>query len=523
MNEKIQNLIRYLNSKGAVILDGSVKGAIALEVRKTLFSQAAKILKEAGFRLAAEWASDETLFDYGFSVYAAFNDGSDYLILKSVLPPGESSFPTLTKLYPGAYRLERQIESLFGLIPGGHPDLRPWIKHEDWPAEAYPLRKSFQASTVMPRVEREYKWAKAQGEGVFEIPVGPVHAGIIEPGHFRFQSVGEDIINLETRLGYVHKGIEKRFESLSWEEAVRLSGRVSGDSTVAHAVAFCMAAEEASGCVPTERARYLRAVMMELERLSNHLGDIGAVCNDTAFAFLHYQLSVLREKVLRASKKAFGHRLLMDRVILSGVSADIDAEGVEAVVSVLDEVSVEFERLVRIYEDNPSLEDRVFGTGVLKPDVAEALGVVGFVARSSGQRLDVRVQSPFTPYDRFVPKAPLLKSGDVHARTWVRIEEARESLRLIRDILGALPEGPIASGWVRPLPGQSGFSAVEGWRGEIIYWVQSAPDRSINRCMVRDPSSMNWLAIEQAIRGNIVPDFPLCNKSFNQSYSGHDL
>lgn len=523
MNEKIQNLIRYFNSKGAVLMDGSVNGAVALEVRKTMFSQAAKILKEADFRLAAEWASDETFFDRGFAVYAAYNNESDYLVIKSELAAGESSFPTLTKHFPGAYRLERQIESLFGLTPGGHPDLRPWIKHEDWPEDSYPLRKSFDAATAVRRVERDYRWARAQGEGVFEIAVGPVHAGIIEPGHFRFQAVGEDIINLETRLGYVHKGIEKRFEALSWDEAVRLSGRVSGDSTVAHAVAFCMAAEEASGCLPPERARYLRAIMIERERIANHLGDIGAISNDTAFAFLHYQFSVLREKVLRTNQKVFGHRLLMDRVVLGGVCADIGSDGVDAVLAELKEVSAEFERLVRIYEDNPSLEDRIFGTGVLKPEVAKALGVVGFVARASGQKLDGRLQNPFPPYDKFVPNVPLLKSGDVHARVWVRIEEVRESFRLVKGLLGGLPDGALVSSWVKPLPGQSGFSVVEGWRGEIVYWVQSAPDGGINRCMVRDPSSMNWLAIEQAIRGNIVPDFPLCNKSFNQSYSGHDL
>ena len=523
MNEKIQNLIRYFNSKGAVQMDGSVKGAVALEVRKTMFSQAAKILKEADFRLMAEWASDETFFDRGFAVYAAYNNGSDYLVVKTEMPSGESSFPTLTKHFPGAYRLERQIESLFGLTPGGHPDLRPWIKHEDWPEDSYPLRKQFDAATAVRRVERDYKWARAQGEGVFEIAVGPVHAGIIEPGHFRFQAVGEDIINLETRLGYVHKGIEKRFEALSWDEAVRLSGRVSGDSTVAHAVAFCMAAEEASGCVPPERARYLRAAMIERERIANHLGDIGAVCNDTAFAFLHYQFSILREKILRTNLKVLGHRLLMDRIALGGVCADLTKEGADAILSEIEEISSEFERLVRIYEDNPSLEDRVFSTGVLKPEVAKALGVVGFVGRASGQKLDARLQNPFAPYDKIVPKAPLLKSGDVHARVWVRIEEVRESMRLVKELVGGLPDGALASGWVRPLPGQSGFSVVEGWRGEIVYWVQCAPDRSINRCMVRDPSSMNWLAIEQAIRGNIVPDFPLCNKSFNQSYSGHDL
>lgn len=527
MRDRVQDIIKAVIEAGAGKvkgpIDGSLSGSAVCEVDSSAFAAVAGILKEAGFRLVAEWASDETGSGRGFAVYAAYNDGPEYLLIKAELPSTDPSFPTITGHFPGAYRLERQIESLMGIKPQGHPDLRPWIKHEDWPTDAYPLRKTFDASRSLGRVEGDYGWAKAEGEGVFEIAVGPVHAGIIEPGHFRFQSVGEDIINLETRFGYVHKGIEKRFESLTWEEAVRLAGRVSGDSTVAHAVAFCMAVEQASGCVPPDRAMYLRAAMIEMERIGNHLGDIGAICNDAAFAFLHYQFSILREKILRANKQAFGHRLMMDRVVLGGVSVDITIERVEAIISVLEEVSVAFERLVRIYEDNPSLEDRVYGTGILKPEIAKALGVVGFVARSSGQRLDGRLQNPFLPYNKIVPNVPCLSSGDVHARAWVRIEEVRESFRLVREMLIVLPAGPIASPWAPPQPEQTGLSVVEGWRGEIVYWVQADNEARINRCMVRDPSSMNWLAIEQAIRGNIVPDFPLCNKSFNQSYSGHDL
>jgi len=523
MTEKLNNLLMYLISKSAVAMDSSVHGALACEVRSTLFAQTAKILKGAGFRLVAEWAADETFFDRAFAVYAAYNEGQDYIIIKSPLPFADSSFPTLARHFPAAYRLERQIESLMGLNPGGHPDLRPWIKHEHWPEGAYPLRKSFDGAKAMERSQGSYRWIKAEGEGVFEIAVGPVHAGIIEPGHFRFQAVGEDIINLEERLGYVHKGIEKRFEALSWEEAVRLSGRVSGDSTVAHAVAFCMAAEEASGSLPPPRAFYLRALMIERERIANHLGDIGAICNDTGFGFLNCQFAILRERALRTNLNVFGHRLMMDRVCLGGVAADVSKEGLEAILDETSRLTDEFNRLVRIYEDNPSIEDRVYGTGILSSAAAKELGVVGFTARASGQRLDARIQNPFSPYDRFAPAVRVLTSGDVHARVWVRIEEIRDSIRLICDIIKEMPGGMVRSAWSKPLPGLSGFSAVEGWRGEIIYWVQSAPDRNISRCMVRDPSSMNWPALEQAIKGNIVPDFPLCNKSFNQTYSGHDL
>ncbi len=498
-------------------------GAEAYSIPRDKFNAAAKALRNEGVRLVAEWASDDTAFGSGFSVYAAYSDGTGYLVIRSEIPFDDPVFPSLTKKFIAARKFERRIHSLMGLTPLGHPDLRPWIKHEDWPPDEYPLRKSFDGKKPLLRVEGSYGWARAEGEGVFEIAVGPVHAGIIEPGHFRFQSVGEDIINLETRFGYVHKGIEKRFEELPWFEAAKLAGRVSGDSTAAHALAYSRAVEAASGCVVPERAHWIRALMVEIERIANHLNDIGAISNDTAFSFLLYQFMILREKVLRMSREVFGHRLMMDRIIPGGVAVDLDGLSVSSVLDCMDKVSVELERLVRIYEENPSVEDRVYGTGILTPEAASQIGAVGFVARSSGVRLDCRVDTPFPPYDQVIPKVTVLSSGDVHARTWVRIEEARESMRLVREILRGMPDGPVSCPCDAPKAGTTGFSAVEGWRGEIIYWVQAGPGGGINRCMVRDPSSVNWLSIEIAVKDNIVPDFPLCNKSFNQSYSGNDL
>ncbi len=503
--------------------DRSQSGAEAYMVPRDKFNAAARALKNEGVRLVAEWASDDTPFGDGFSVYAAYSSGKGYIIIRSKIPLEDPVFPSIVKKFTAAKRFERQIHSLMGLTPENNPDLRPWIKHEDWPADAYPLRKSFDPKKNLPRVEGSYGWARAEGEGVYEIAVGPVHAGVIEPGHFRFQSVGEDIINLETRFGYVHKGIEKRFEELSWTEAARLAGRVSGDSTAAHTLAYCRAVETASGLSVPERAHWIRALMVEIERIANHFNDIGAISNDTAFSFLLYQFSILRERVLRVSREVFGHRLMMDKIIPGGVNVDPDARAVNAIIETIEKAFVEFERLVRIYEENPSVEDRVYGTGVLTPEAAADIGAVGFVARSSGVRLDCRLDAPFSPYDRITPKVTVLSSGDVHARTWVRIEEARESMRLVKEILEGMPDGPISVPFDTLEAGSAGFSAVEGWRGEIIYWVQAGPVGRINRCMVRDPSGVNWLSIERAIKGNIVPDFPLCNKSFNQSYSGNDL
>jgi len=487
------------------------------------FVDAAKAMKKVHALLAAEWATDETLFGRGFGVFACYRWGSEYLIVKIELPADDPIFPTITNKFVPAYRFERQIKSLMGVVPVGLPDSRPWIKFEDWPEDAWPLRKSFDALKKMPRVEGTYKWIRAEGEGVYEIPVGPVHAGIIEPGHFRFQAVGEDIINLEERLGYVHKGIEKRFESLSWQDGSRLAGRVSGDTTVAHSLAYCMAHESMTGCRPPQRAQWLRALFLERERIANHLGDIGAVCNDAAFALMLYQMMRLKETLLRTNHKLFGHRFIMDKIIPGGVLADMDQDGKESMLSEMERLAEEFERLVVIYDENSSLEDRVRDTGILIPEKARELCVVGIVARASGLNLDCRTQNPFPPYDLIKVNVPVFIYGDVNARVYVRIKEVRESIRIIREILRSLPSGELTSKIEMPSPDTSGFAAVEGWRGEIIYWLQSGPKGEVNRCMVRDPSSVNWLGLEQAIHGNIVPDFPLCNKSFNQSYSGHDL
>ena len=496
-----------------------------LRIPREHFHDAGALLQGAGARLVAQWGVDESLMGRAYAVYACFAKDRDYLLVRCGVPLEDPSFPSLSKKFLPAFRFERQIESLMGLVPTGHlhSDHRPWIKFEDWPADAWPLRKSFGGATRMPRVAGEYAWARARGEGVYEIPVGPVHAGIIEPGHFRFQAMGEDIINLEQRLGYTHKGIEKRFEALSWQEGGRLAGRVSGDSTIAHALCWCRAVEALCAVEPPPRALWLRAIFLERERIANHLGDIGAIANDAAFSLLLYQFSRLKEALLRTNRRLFGHRYLMDRIVCGGVALDLPSEGADGMKEELDWLSDEFERLVIIYDRSSSLEDRIRSTGVLKPEQSRDLGCVGFVARASGQALDCRIQAPFPPYDRFPPERTVLNSCDVHARAWIRVCEIRDSIRLIREFLASLPQGCISAPVPPPAPDNSAFAVVEGWRGEIVYWLQSGLRGEINRCMIRDPSSVNWLGLEQAVLGEIVPDFPLCNKSFNQSYSGHDL
>ncbi|MDD5107327.1 MAG: NADH-quinone oxidoreductase subunit C [Desulfuromonadaceae bacterium] len=494
-------------------------------VPREQFDDIGWLMKDVGARLVAEWGVDETPLGRQYAVLACFARETEYLLLRCNIPHNDPTFPSLSKKLAPAFRFERQIMSLMGLTPTGHihSDLRPWIKHEDWPVDAWPLRKSFAAGQRMPRVDGDYAWVRAEGEGVYEIPVGPVHAGIIEPGHFRFQAMGEDILNLEERLGYTHKGIEKRFEQLSWNDGAQLAGRTSGDSTVAHALTYCRALETLTGQSIPSRAAWLRAIMLELERIANHLGDVGAIANDAAFTFFFYQFMRLKELLLRINKRLFGHRYLMDLIVPGGIAVNPADEGTASLGRELTDLLKEFERIVNMYDLNASLDDRLRGTGILTAKTARELGTVGYVARASEQALDCRIQAPFSPYDRFPPHVVVLNSCDVHARAWVRIEEIRDSIRLIHELLATLPDGETVIMLTKVPPDCSSLAVVEGWRGEIVYWLQSGPQGEINRCAIRDPSSVNWLALEQAVHGNIVPDFPLCNKSFNQSYSGHDL
>jgi Ni,Fe-hydrogenase III large subunit len=350
-----------------------------------------------------------------------------------------------------------------------------------------------------------------------------VHAGIIEPGHFRFQAMGEQVLNLEERLGYVHKGIEKIAEGRDPVGLARLAGRVSGDTTVAHAWAACLAMERAAGIEVPERALFLRALMCERERVANHLGDIGAILNDVAFTFGFYQFGRLREDWQRLSREAFGHRFMMDRVVPGGVAVDLDAALIPRMREQLPEFRRQLDKLMAIVNESPSVEDRLVTTGVLKPEYAKALGCLGYVGRASGVDLDVRRDAPYAPYDRLKVTVPAYHYGDVAARVRVRAEECRAAFELIEVLLDGLPAGSIRAAWRAPAAGSEGLGLVEGWRGEILTYVRFGEDGKIARFFPRDPSWTTWPAIELLIHDNIVPDFPVCNKSVNGSYSGHDL
>ncbi len=450
----------------------------------------------------------------------------DYLLLRTGVTDKAPQLSSHTPHYPAADRMERHLRDLLGVVFMDHPDPRRWTRHQAWGEDVFPLRNDFPLAGS-PAAETPpdggYPFRRIDGSGVYEIPVGPVHAGIIEPGHFRFHALGEDVLRLEQHLGYVHKGIEKLAVGRDAGGLVRLAGRVSGDSTVAHAWAACQAMERAAGLEIPRRALSCRAILAERERIANHLGDIGAICNDVGFAFAQYQFTRLREDWLRQNKRMSGHRLLMDCVVPGGVCVELRDEDCEIMRDSHPRLRRELRSLYDILDDHPSLEDRLLTTGVLSRETAARLGVLGHIGKASGQGFDVRRDNPYAPYDVFSASVPLLSQGDVAARMQVRMREILASLDLIDDLIEALPDTPLRVDWHPPGADAEGLGMVEGWRGEILCHVRFAADGRIGRYFPRDPSWFAWPALELIVLNNIVPDFPVCNKSVNGSYSGHDL
>ena len=485
----------------------------------------AKHLRDSfGAELALMVANDRRPAQNGFEVFYLFaNPVESWFVQTQVnVPAHNPTIPSLATFYLPASRYEREIRDMFGIEPAGHPDPRPLVRHAFWPADYYPLRKDAVSPEYFEDDGSQFPFKQVEGEGVYEIPVGPVHAGIIEPGHFRFSVVGETVINLKIRLYFTHKGTEKLFEGRSPAEGVKLAERISGDTTIGHALAYCQALERLAGTPIPDRARYLRVVLLEMERLYNHMADFGAIANDTGFAAAHAHCYRLREQLLRLNKQLTGNRLLRNGVTPGGVSDTVTIP--PHLAAELDRLLADFNEIVAISLQNTMLTDRLIGSGRLTAATVQDHGAQGYIARASGLNLDARRDHPFAAYDALQFNVPVFDSGDVYARTMVRVQEARESVNLIKQALEALPEnGPLATPLGQLPPFEPVFSVVEGWRGAIIHWLMADESGRLYRVKVKDPSFVNWPALSFALLNNIVPDFPLCNKSFNQSYSGNDL
>jgi Ni,Fe-hydrogenase III large subunit/Ni,Fe-hydrogenase III component G len=478
----------------------------------------AEAIAANGGRLLALWAQGATPTPQ--SVMAAFAADPGVLIIGLPLTDASPEYPGLEAIFPAAGRLQRTVADLSGLR-STDPDRRPWLLHGSWGEDFHPLRDLVAPSAAPGPVP--YEFVRVEGEGVHEIAVGPVHAGIIEPGHFRFSVVGEKVLRLEERLGYAHKGIERRFTQLPLTEGTRLAARISGDSAVAFSWAYCQALEGLAGVVVPPRASWLRALALELERVSNHLGDLGAIINDTGFAFGLAQFSRLKELLLRAIEPALGARYLMDFVIPGGTHADLTGAGAEALGRCLAALVPEARLLRGILEEHEGVRDRLVGAGTVSQALARRLGLTGLAGRASGQAYDLRADRPWAPYDELPVRTCTRSEGDVAARVAVRFDELFESCTLIGHILERMPGGPHRGTFPTAPPPGFGLGLIEGWRGPALIALLGGPDGAIRRCHAHDPSWENWPVLEHAIINNIVPDFPLINKSFNLSYSGHDL
>jgi Ni,Fe-hydrogenase III large subunit/Ni,Fe-hydrogenase III component G len=505
-------------------------GELTLEVEAAALPVLAdRIVQALEGRLMSLFASDERQAASRFVVRQVWSLPRHRTFLRIAAPidPAAPSFPSIAAKHPAANWFEREVMDFFGLVPDGHPNPARVALHDDWPDGAWALRKDFPGDAAVPRVAGEFHpFRPVTGEGVFQVPVGPVHAGIIEPGHFRFGVAGEPILYLQLRLFYLHKGTEKRFERLPWRHGIFLAESISGDTTVGHALAYAHAIERLLNVEAPPRARAVRVVLLELERMYNHVADIGGVATDVAFAVAASRAQALREGLVRLQDRLFGTRLMRGAVAPGGVTRDLSPEANVALREHLDRFETEFDDLISVLIDAGSFTDRVDGTGVLTQQAARDLGIVGMAARASGVDTDFRRDHPHDAYGDLRFEVPVEEGGDVRARLMVRAREVEQSLSILRQILDTMPllSDPAL---IVPLPSElparaSALGWVEAWRGPCTHWVATDEEGNIARVKVTDPSFLNWPGIVQAAPGNIIPDFPVINKSFNFSYSGND-
>jgi Ni,Fe-hydrogenase III large subunit/Ni,Fe-hydrogenase III component G len=457
--------------------------------------------------------------DHGFRVvYVLVRPADDHrveLVLRTAIE--QPTIPSLAAVSYPVGRFEREIRDLYGITPQGHPLPYRLVRHGHWPQGWYPMRRGADSD---PRFEADvgsFPFLEVEGEGVYEIPVGPVHAGLIEPGHFRFSVVGETILRMKARLWFVHRGVEKLFEGRPPEGGLEIAERISGDTAVGHSLAFAMAVEEAAGIEVAEEDRCVRALLLELERLHNHVADIGALASDVGFGIANVHALRLRESLLRLNKATTGHRLLRGGVTIGGAGL-LSLPDRQTVRSVAGEV----EEVADLVLGNSTVRDRFTGTAVLSTEAAAGLGTLGYVARASGVDADARRDHAFVDLGESF-KVVVATDGDVLSRFLVRVGEAAVSAAVVDDLVLRIGR-TTGTGAVHAtsLPG-AGLGLVEGWRGTIAHRVELDASGRLSRVKVVDPSFFNWPALPVALADTIVPDFPLANKSFNQSYAGNDL
>lgn len=518
----IETLLKVVNSSGLPAQVEIAGNEVHLAIPKEKVAElGAHLCREQGFELIQLLGNDEREINGHFALYYVFAQNHEGLValVKIMVPEGEPSFPSLTPVVPAAHWYEREIRDFFGLEPKGHPDIRRLALHKDWPKGLFPLRKDFKLRTEVPRTGGKFTFSRVEGEGVMQIPVGPIHAGIIEPGHFRFSAVGENVLNLEARFFYTHRGMEKTAEGKTPRQGVLLAERICGACSFSHSSAYCLAVEKLSGTVIPRRAEFIRTVGLELERLYNHIGDVGNICAGVGFAFGTMHGARLKEEMQHLNETVFGSRFLRGINTPGGVRRDLKAEDARLILDTLERVEREFRELTEILLTTESYLDRVQGTGILRPEIARALHAVGPAARAAGIGRDARRDLPHLVYQSLEFKVPVYAEGDVLSRVKVRIDETFESIGLIRQALKLMPPGELRVLLGELPPYGYAVGITESARGENVHFVMAGPDGTVFRHMVRSASYCNWAVVPSTVPGNIVPDFPLINKSFELCYS----
>ncbi len=518
--DRVIALISDLFEDRVIIAKANVD-ELHLEIAKNDIFMLAVNFRDWGFPLIQMTATDERSVYGHFRLYYTFaNDTEKFLMVVSVaIAEEEPSFPSITSEVPAAHWYEREIRDNFGLDPIGHPDKRCLAVHEDWPEDLHPMRKDFSLDSEVPRTEGKLAYDKVEGEGVTQVPVGPIHAGIIEPGHFLFSAVGDTIINLEARLFFTHRGMEKLAEGKTPLDAYPIVERICGACSFSHATSYCQALEKLSGTEVTDRVNSIRTVVLELERLYNHVGDVGNICAGVGFAFGTMHGARLKEDIMRLNELVFGSRFLRGINTPGGVRRNISIQDSDLILVSLDKLELEFKDITEIMLSTNSYLDRIQTTGILLNRTALDLHAVGPAARAAGVDRDVRRDHPYAAYDRVSFKVPVYDQGDVFARIKVRIDETFESISIIRQILESMPRGDLITPLGEMIPYNYAVGMTESARGENVHFIMIGKEKTIFRYMVRSASYVNWPVVPSTLPGNIIPDFPVINKSFELCYS----
>ncbi len=509
------------------ILDPTLGGDREADVRQVhaadLATTAARFV-DLGARFQMLVGLDErSVGGEGLAVEVALDGPHRPTRLWADLPLADPSYPSVARLIPAASWDEREAKDLFGMIPLGHPDPRRLVLHERWPAGYHPLRKDVPGNVAPPAGDRHYVPFEAHGEGVYQLPVGPIHAGIIEPGHFRFSAVGERVLHLDARLFFTHRGLEKLVEGRSFADALPVVERACGVCTVSHATAYSMAVERLTGTSVPPRAAWGRLLLSELERLYNHVGDLGNICAGIGFQSGVARLGALKERLLRLNERITGHRYLMGLVGPGGLRIDLDEAGLSDLASALEPIGRDLAGAVRAVLRSGGVMARLHGAGTVSQALAATLGATGVAARASGLAADLRRDDPYGAYAEVQVGVVASSAGDVAARFHVRAQEAKESIRLITEARRQLEPGSFRAAWTSiAKPGAVAIAGVEGPRGVSRVWLRAGPDGTVDRFHLRSASFANWPVVAAAVPGDLVPDFPLINKSFELCYACTD-